>query len=103
MVRILVTDDHSLLRSGLRLLLDREDDLEVVGEATTAEDAIERTADGDVDLVLMEVCEKQLVPLGSCEDGSYLSAAGRDAAPALLTLLALAAGGLWAMGACRAP
>ena len=55
MVRILVTDDHALLRSDLRLLLDREDDLEVVGEATTAEDAIERTTDGDVDLVLLDI------------------------------------------------
>jgi two-component system response regulator NreC len=55
MVRILVTDDHSLLRSGLRLLLDREDDLQVVGEATTAEEALERTRAGGVDLVLLDI------------------------------------------------
>jgi two-component system response regulator NreC len=55
MVRILVTDDHSLLRSGLRLLLDREDDLQVVGEATTAEEALERTREGGVDLVLLDI------------------------------------------------
>ncbi len=55
MVRILVTDDHSLLRSGLRLLLDREDDLQVVGEATTAEEALERNRQGGVDLVLLDI------------------------------------------------
>jgi two-component system response regulator NreC len=55
MVRILVTDDHAVLRSGLRLLLEREDDLHVVDEATTAEQAIERTAQGDVDLVLLDI------------------------------------------------
>lgn len=55
MVRILVTDDHAVLRSGLRLLLDREPDLQVVDDATTAEEAIARTGDGDVDLVLMDL------------------------------------------------
>ena len=55
MVRILITDDHAVLRSGLRLLLDREDDLEVVGEATSAEEALEATAGGDVDLVLLDI------------------------------------------------
>lgn len=54
-IRILITDDHAVLRSGLRLLLDREDDLETVGEATTAEEAIERVRDGDVDLVLLDL------------------------------------------------
>lgn len=54
-IRILVTDDHAVLRSGLRLLLDREPDLETVGEATTAEDAITRVNEGDVDLVLLDL------------------------------------------------
>ena len=55
MVRILVTDDHAVLRSGLRLLLEREDDFEVVGEATTAEEALERIGKSDVDLVLLDI------------------------------------------------
>ena len=49
-IRILVTDDHAVLRSGLRLLLDREDDLETVGEATTAEEAIDLVRAGGLDL-----------------------------------------------------
>lgn len=55
MVRILITDDHAVLRSGLRLLLDREDDMQVVDEATTAEEALGRVASGDVDLVLLDL------------------------------------------------
>ena len=33
MIRILIVDDHAVVRSGLRLLLEREDDIERVGEA----------------------------------------------------------------------
>lgn len=39
-IRILLVDDHAVLRSGLRLLLEREEGLEPVGEAGTAEDAL---------------------------------------------------------------
>ena len=42
-VRILLADDHAVLRAGLRALLDAEPDLEVVGEAATGEEAIEKT------------------------------------------------------------
>lgn len=55
MVRILITDDHAVLRSGLRLLLEREDDIEVVGEATCAEEALAMTQQGHVDLVLLDL------------------------------------------------
>ena len=54
-IRILITDDHAVLRSGLRLLLDREDDLETVGEATTAEEAIDLVRAGGIDLVLLDL------------------------------------------------
>ncbi len=54
-IRILITDDHAVLRSGLRLLLDREDDMTTVGEATTAEEALDFVARGDVDLVLLDL------------------------------------------------
>ena len=39
-VRIALCDDHAVVRSGLRRILDAEDDLEVVGEASTVEEAI---------------------------------------------------------------
>ena len=42
-IRIMLVDDHAVLRSGLRLLLEREEGLEPVGEAGTAEDAAPQT------------------------------------------------------------
>jgi len=55
MVRILITDDHAVLRSGLRLLLEREDDFQVAGEATTAEEALEFVGSDGADLVLLDI------------------------------------------------
>ena len=40
-IRILVADDHALLRQALRMLLEAQDGLEVVGEATNGRDAVE--------------------------------------------------------------
>src|SRR4029079_9402198 len=54
-IRVLVCDDHALLRSGLRLLLEGEDDLAVVGEAASAEEAIERAGALDPDVVLLDI------------------------------------------------
>lgn len=75
MVRILITDDHAVLRSGLRLLLDREDDLEVVGEATSAEEALAATATGDVDLVLLDI---EMPGMGGLAGAEALRAAHPD-------------------------
>ena len=54
-IRVLVCDDHALLRSGLRLLLEGEDDLAVVGEAANAEQAIERARALAPDVVLLDI------------------------------------------------
>ena len=39
-IRVLIVDDHAVVRAGIRLLLDAEEDLEVVGEAGSARDAV---------------------------------------------------------------
>jgi two-component system response regulator NreC len=54
-VRILIVDDHAVVRAGLRLLLDAEPDLEPVGEAGTARDAIFQARSLKPDLILMDV------------------------------------------------
>jgi len=53
--RVLVCDDHALVRSGLRKLLETEPDIEVTGEAANAEDAIEQVGDQQPDVLLLDV------------------------------------------------
>jgi DNA-binding NarL/FixJ family response regulator len=54
-IRILVVDDHAVVRSGLRLLLDSEDDIEVVGEAGNAQEALLRAKLLQPDILLLDV------------------------------------------------
>lgn len=54
-LRILLVEDHETVRQGLKLLLDREADLEVVDEASDGAAAIERGALVDVDVVVMDL------------------------------------------------
>jgi two-component system response regulator NreC len=54
-IRVLICDDHAVLRSGLRLLLDREEGLSCVGEAATAEDAIRAVERLRPNLVIMDL------------------------------------------------
>jgi DNA-binding NarL/FixJ family response regulator len=54
-IRILIADDHTLFRDGLRALLNAAPDLEVVGEAPTGEDAITQAATLLPDVILMDI------------------------------------------------
>ncbi|GGR23686.1 response regulator [Streptomyces roseolus] len=54
-VRLLLADDHPVVRAGLRAVLDTEPDFTVVGEAATAERAVALAAAGGVDVVLMDL------------------------------------------------
>jgi DNA-binding NarL/FixJ family response regulator len=54
-IRVLLADDEQLVRSGFRLLLDTEDDITVVGEATTGAEAVERARAVRPDVVLMDI------------------------------------------------
>ncbi len=54
-IRVLISDDHAILRSGLKMLLNAETDIEVVGEATTGEEAIRLSGQLHPDLVLMDI------------------------------------------------
>jgi DNA-binding NarL/FixJ family response regulator len=53
--RILLADDHTLVRSGLRMILDAAADLEVVAEAADGVEAVERGLREDVDLAVLDV------------------------------------------------
>jgi DNA-binding NarL/FixJ family response regulator len=55
MIRILLVDDHDLLRSALRSRLERELDIDVVGEASTADDAVAKSRRLKPDIVLLDL------------------------------------------------
>lgn len=54
-IRLLIADDHPVVRAGLRAVLDTEPGMTVVAEVATAEDAVARAAAGDVDVVVMDL------------------------------------------------
>ncbi len=54
-IRLLLADDHAVVRSGLRLLLEAQPDMVIVGEVENGEDAIRRTAELKPDVVLMDI------------------------------------------------
>jgi DNA-binding NarL/FixJ family response regulator len=59
-LRILIADDHGLVREGLKLLLDTQPDLEVVGEAENGQDVLLKAAQLAPDLVLMDLSMPRL-------------------------------------------
>ena len=54
-IRLLLVDDHGVVRSGLRMLLEAEPDMEIVGEATSGQEAIELVQLKKPHIVLMDV------------------------------------------------
>jgi DNA-binding NarL/FixJ family response regulator len=54
-VRVLLVDDQALLRSGFRMVLEEQDDIEVVGEAADGDEAVAQAAALSPDVVLMDV------------------------------------------------
>ncbi|MBE0607783.1 MAG: response regulator transcription factor [Dehalococcoidia bacterium] len=53
--RILIADDHTLVRSGLKLILSAQPDFELVGEAATGEETIVRTRELQPDVLLLDI------------------------------------------------
>ncbi|GAA1027671.1 MULTISPECIES: response regulator transcription factor [Amycolatopsis] len=80
MIRLLLADDHPVVRAGLRAVLETEPDLEVVAEASSAEEAVRLAA--EVDVVLMDL------QFGSGMHGSEATAAitASSDAPKVLVL-----------------
>lgn len=82
MIRVLIVDDHPVVRSGLKALLSSVPTLEVVGEAASGDEAVARASEGGVDVVLCDL------RLGDGLDGVGVTTAlrGRPGAPAVLIL-----------------
>ena len=54
-IRVVLADDQALIRSGFRVLIDSAEDLEVVGEAATGDDAVRLASSTRADVVLMDI------------------------------------------------
>ncbi len=54
-MRVLIVDDHGIVRAGIRSLLEGQDDIEVAGEASGGEEAISKAKELHPDLVLMDI------------------------------------------------
>jgi CheY-like chemotaxis protein/DNA-binding XRE family transcriptional regulator len=54
-MRVLITDDHAIVRQGLKQFFALVDDIEVAAEATNGDEALERLADNDIDLLLLDL------------------------------------------------
>ena len=59
-IRILLVDDHAVVREGLRAFLGLQDGFEIVGEAADGEEAIERAAELEPDVILMDLVMPKL-------------------------------------------
>ena len=54
-ISVLIADDHTIVRSGVRMLLEAETDIRVVGEALNGREALELTESLQPDVVLMDI------------------------------------------------
>lgn len=66
-VRILLADDHDILRQGLKMLLGLQEDVEVIGEARTGREAIHKTRELAPDVVVMDITMPDIDGLEACK------------------------------------
>jgi len=59
-IKVLVVDDHAILRDGIRSLLERQEDIHVVGEASNGRDALSAVGELIPDIVLMDVAMPEM-------------------------------------------
>lgn len=82
-IRILVADDHALLRQGIKNILELEEDLIVIGEVADGEDAVKQTLQLTPDIVLLDI---NMPKLNGMEVTRRLSAAKSPSKVIILTM-----------------
>jgi DNA-binding NarL/FixJ family response regulator len=68
MIRVLIADDHGIVRSGLRMLIDRQLDMEVVAEATDGVGALESTQSERPDVAVLDVSMPRMTGLQAARE-----------------------------------
>ena len=66
--RILLADDHTVVRQGLRYILDSEPDLEVVAEASNGNEAVARALKDDIDLAILDIAMPTMTGLQAARE-----------------------------------
>jgi DNA-binding NarL/FixJ family response regulator len=66
--RILLADDHTVVRQGLRFILDSEPDLEVIAEASNGNEAVARALEDDIDLAILDIAMPTMTGLQAARE-----------------------------------
>jgi two-component system response regulator NreC len=82
-IQILLVDDHEIVRTGLRMMLLAEDDLDIVGEVNSGEEALQAVKELKPDVVLMDVA---MPGIGGIEATRKIKTANADTAVLALTM-----------------
>jgi DNA-binding NarL/FixJ family response regulator len=82
-IRVLIADDHAVVREGLRAVLGSESDMEVVGEAATGKEVVEQAAELRPDVILMDI---QMPGINGVEATRRILEANPDLGVVVLTM-----------------
>ena len=67
MIRILLVEDHAMVRAGLRALLERANDIHIIGEASNGQEAVDMTVELKPDVVVMDIMMPRLNGIQAAE------------------------------------
>jgi DNA-binding NarL/FixJ family response regulator len=84
--RVLLADDHALVRRGVRLILDQEPDLTVVAEAGDGAEAVELARSTDVDLVVLDIAMPRMTGLQAAREIGRRTAKGEPPRVLMLSM-----------------
>ncbi len=67
-LRVMIVDDHQIVREGMRMALEVEDDLEIVGEAGAGREAVEKARQLEPDLIIMDITMPGMSGIDACQE-----------------------------------